>query len=971
MHTIEWILICLTLISLPKPVVEDHPYNNVPEILHHHHHDHHHKYDVFVNFRGSDIREGFLAHLIKALSEKKIVTFVDYELERGDEISALFDAIETSLISLVIFSPNYTNSAWCLDELVKIVECREKNGQILLPVFYKLDPAIVRNQNGNYGNIAVAEQEKRFSSSRVQKWKSALRKSADISGFPSSDFSDDAKLIEKIVKVVLKRLDHGRLVNSKGIVGIGKQILHVESLLQLESQDVRAIGIWGMSGIGKTTIADEVYNKLGSDYEGCYFKAHVNEETRRRGIMSLKEELYSTLLGDQDLKIDTLNGLPYYVERRLRRMKVLVVLDDVNDLQQLETLIGSKLDLFGNGSRIIITSGDKQVLFAGGVDDIYEVKPLNFNDSLRLFNLNAFKQNQKEYKELSKMMVKYAEGIPLVLKVLGGLLRGKDKQVWEDFLGRFRKNIPIKTVHPIFRLSYNDLDDREKKIFLDIACFFNGLHLKVDDIQLLLKDHDYSVGVELESLKNKALITISPDNVVSIHNIIQQTALKLFAKKPKATVKSKGSEAIRSLAIDVSTIKELQLHPKVFAKMNKLRYLDIYSNGYLRWARFPLESLPCSFSGENLVVLDLQYSRVRKLWHDDHKDLANLKYLKLGSSSDLLELPDLSNAKNLEVIDLRLCTGLKSVHPSVFTLNKLKKLDLGGCFSLRSFRSNTRFSSLHYLSLAGCPALNEFSVISKDMVMLNLELTGIKQLPSTIGLQTKLEKLLLAHSYIENLPESIKLLPGLRHLDLRHCRKLRSLPELPSSLITLNASDCVSLENVTFPSTAVQILKEDKRRVAFWNCLKLDQHSLKAIGLNAQINIKKFARQHISISRDHDDYDAQGTYVYPGSSVPEWLVYRTTHDYMTIDLSFMNHSSQLGFIFCFIVPPVPSQGSILRFNISVDEGDDSQLHLDRTSREIKSDHVYLVSDRGFSRYLNSRVKVQPRSKYLKFTFEYC
>jgi hypothetical protein len=292
-----------------------------------------------------------------------------------------------------------------------------------------------------------------------------------------------------------------------------------------------------MSGIGKTTIAEQVFGRLcsDSDYEGCYFKADVKKESERRGIMYLKKELYSTLLRQQDLNIETPGGLPDYVVRMLHRMKVLVVLDDVDDyLQQLETLIGSTLDnWFGKGSRIIITSGDRQVL-AGRVDDIYEVKPLEFNDSLRLFNLNAFQQNQtnqKEYKELPKMMVEYAEGIPLVLKVLGRLLRGKDKEVWEDYLGRFRKNIPIKIVHQIFRSSYNDLDCHEKKIFLDIACFFNGLSLKVDDIQLLVKDHDYSMCVEFESLKNKALITISPVNVVSMHNIIKQSALEIVREE--------------------------------------------------------------------------------------------------------------------------------------------------------------------------------------------------------------------------------------------------------------------------------------------------------------------------------------------------------------------------------------------------------------------------------------------------------
>jgi hypothetical protein len=333
-----------------------------------------------------------------------------------------------------------------------------------------------------------------------------------------------------------------------------------------------------------------------------------------------------------------------------------------------------------------------------------------------------------------------------------------------------------------------------------------------------------------------------------------------------------------------------------------------------------------------------------------------------------VELPDLSNATNIEVIDLRLCTSLKSVHPSIFTLNKLKKLDLGGCFSLKSLKSEIHLTSLRYLSLAGCYALKEFSVTSKEMVKLNLERTCIQQLPSSINLQTKLEKLLLAHSYIEKLPESIKNLTRLSHLGLENCSKLRNLPVLPPSLIILDASGCVSLDNVDFPSTSHQMLKENKTRVAFWNCLKLDQHSLNAIRLNAQINMMKFTHQDISISCDRD-CDAQGTYVYPGSNVPEWLLYRTTRDDMTIDLSFGNHSSPLGFIFCFIVPQVPSEGFILRFNIEIDEGEeDIRLYLDRPRQKIRSDHVYLVSDRGFSRYLNSRVKDQPKFK-IKVTAE--
>ena len=179
-----------------------------------------------------------------------------------------------------------------------------------------------------------------------------------------------------------------RIVNSKGLDGIEKQISHVESLLQVESQDVRAIGIWGMSGIGKTIIAEEVYKRLCSKFEGCYFKANIREEWGGHVNMYLKKDLFSTLLGEQDLKFDTQHGLPYFVERRIRRMKVLIVLDDVNNSRQLETLIGT-LDWFGTGSRIIVTTKDKQVVAKMVVDnDRYEVKALDFDDSFRPISIS-------------------------------------------------------------------------------------------------------------------------------------------------------------------------------------------------------------------------------------------------------------------------------------------------------------------------------------------------------------------------------------------------------------------------------------------------------------------------------------------------------------------------------------------------------------------------------------------------------
>jgi len=321
---------------------------------------------------------------------------------------------------------------------------------------------------------------------------------------------------------VLKRLSK-HPVNSKGLVGIDKSISHLESLLCQESEKVRVIGIWGMGGIGKTTIAEEIFNQNFSEYEGCCFLAKVSEELGRHGITFLKEKLFSTLLAE-DVKIDSPNRLSDYIQRRIGRMKILIVLDDVKEEGQIEMLFGT-LDWFRSDSRIIVTTRDKQVLITNEVDDIYEIKVLESSEALQLFNMNAFKQShlEIEYHELSKRVVDYAKGIPLVLNVLAHMLCGKDKKVWESQLDKL-KRLPSKKVHDVMRLSYDDLDRLEKKYFLDIACFFNGLSLKVDYMNILLKDceSDNSVVVGLERLEDKALITISEDNVISMHDILQE-----------------------------------------------------------------------------------------------------------------------------------------------------------------------------------------------------------------------------------------------------------------------------------------------------------------------------------------------------------------------------------------------------------------------------------------------------------------
>ncbi|RVW60087.1 TMV resistance protein N [Vitis vinifera] len=117
-------------------------------------------YDVFLSFRGEDTRNNFTDHLYTDLAQKGITTFKDDQLRRGENIAPeLLKAIEESRYSIVVFSKTYADSKWCLDELAKIMECRQEYGQIVLPIFYHVDPSDVRKQTGSFEEAFTKYEE--------------------------------------------------------------------------------------------------------------------------------------------------------------------------------------------------------------------------------------------------------------------------------------------------------------------------------------------------------------------------------------------------------------------------------------------------------------------------------------------------------------------------------------------------------------------------------------------------------------------------------------------------------------------------------------------------------------------------------------------------------------------------------------------------------------------------------------------
>nr|XP_048332851.1 disease resistance protein Roq1-like [Ziziphus jujuba var. spinosa] len=268
---------------------------------------------------------------------------------------------------------------------------------------------------------------------KVQRWRDALKEVTNLSGYDSKDFGDEYQLVGRIVGDVLVKLFTSLSTNysERGLVGIQIRITKIEGLLgNIGSMDVCTIGLYGMMGIGKTTLAKAVFAKLYHHFSRHSFLCNVREE------FHLREKLFSELLKE------TYNPSMEWpsIKDRLRCTKVLIVLDDLDDAtSQFDNLLS--MCEFGNGSRIIITSRDMQVLKTV-TDQVYEVERLNDFEALELFHLHAFKQNSdiaRDYAILSEEMASYTDGNPFALRVLGSFLSSKTIRDWESALEELQR----------------------------------------------------------------------------------------------------------------------------------------------------------------------------------------------------------------------------------------------------------------------------------------------------------------------------------------------------------------------------------------------------------------------------------------------------------------------------------------------------------------------------------------------------
>ncbi|KAK2966179.1 hypothetical protein RJ640_008745 [Escallonia rubra] len=709
-------------------------------------------YDVFLSFRGIDTRSTFTDHLYTALVGAGFCTFRDNEeIDRGEEIGLeIKRAIPRSRCSVVVFSENYASSGWCLDELVMIMERRRTSKHVVLPVFYHVNPTDVRYQKGSFEN-AFARHDERFKAGkmgfeeewmeRMQGWREALKEAADLAGNVLEAEGYEAKFIQDdIVQVLEGKLSRTHLSIPEYLVGIDNQVNSISSWLHNGPSDVGIMSIWGIGGIGKTTIAKCVFHLNFRSFDAGSFLSDIAKTSQEsRGILSLQKQLVSDILVGKKRKIRSVDAGISEIRKAVSGKRVLLVLDDVEENDLVDAIVGMWMqNWFCPGSKIIITTRNQKFMKAHKPDTIHMVKvdPLPRTPSLKLFCRHAFREEDPPeiYTDLTSRVVALCGGLPLALEILGLSLFGESVDVWESTL-EMLKTIPDSDIQKKLEISYNSLkNDLDKNLFLDIACFFVGEDK--DLMVMILNECGFYPVCGIENLKVRGLLSVDHSNKLRMHQLIQQMGREIIRQKaPDEPWKhsrlwrhedslnvlegNTGTRAIQGLKLD--NWDEVELKTSAFRKMSELRLLFInyvkLTGGYkmfpkklrlLCWRGFPLKFIPTDYPLESLVVIDMHNSNLTRFWNGT-KVLGFLKTLNLSYSPHLTETPDFSILPNLERLILKGCYSLVEVHESIGDLEtSLVMLNLKGCKSLRKLpRTIGRLKVLETLIISGCSSLDQ------------------------------------------------------------------------------------------------------------------------------------------------------------------------------------------------------------------------------------------------------------------------
>lgn len=601
----------------------------------------------------------------------------DKTIEKGGLISEeIFKAIKESRIAVIVFSHSFASSSWCLDEVAKIMDREAAKKIIALPVFYNVDPREVRK--GKYKNKEFFNKHADdYDSETVKKWKEALKKAGLLFGWEfnnwtvaeppkesitdcpkdstriqlknqeskvmmelregtpiqlgSREIKDEAQLVESIVEEISILLQRTSFRVTEFQVGIDSQVTKLIDTHEMKSEQTCTIGLWSMRGMGKTTLAKALYNSKFLDFEGsAYVDGIKGAKQETDEMVRLQKKLLRQLLTEKISLNSDFEGRGL-IAKRLSCKRVLLILDDVDDICQINNL--AQAHWFGKGSKIIITTTDSDLLKKIPDSYIHNILPLNEADAGELFRHHASRNRRNKIGEnfgnYVDKVVQYTKCHPLALKVLGGAFSAFEENKWEGILDKFnRSSDPL--VDKALSVSYDGLDPEEKQIFLHIACFFNGWSRTY--VESVLKNWYFRVDMTVSNLIRRSLI-MDENGTLKVHELVELMGKNIVDREchDDAAKRSRlwrqvdvinvlsgdeETDAVKAIVLALPKPETIDIRSEAFAKLKNLGFLimiNVKTNfrdpiclprklRWFEWPECPASSLKLT-SPDNLAVL--------------------------------------------------------------------------------------------------------------------------------------------------------------------------------------------------------------------------------------------------------------------------------------------------------------------------------------------------------------------------------
>lgn len=596
-------------------------------------------------------------------------------------------------------------------------------------------------------------------------------------------------------------------LNVPKLQGLGTLFSQVkESLLQ---RDVPLLGVTGMGGSGKTTLAKALCND--PDVKGYFRMTVFVTVSQNPDIKKLLNRMWQRIVGRSN-EFDSIEDVRIQLQKRIRDKEpgsILVVLDDVWKKDHLE-----KLSFEGKGCKTLITARNKSI-----VDKPYELPCLRKPDDVSLFCLSAFDQDsipKTEDEELVNEVIEECKGLPLALKVIGKYLHSQRPEVWTAVKRKLSQGQPIDECHKALleclATSIDNVEEEVRECFLDMAIFPEARKSCADpllDLGVYVHELDWVDAYAI-------LVELASRNLVNL------------VDNPKRTRRSYQSS--RELSFHQhDVLRDMCIHRNRTNPINERRRLimpqkaDAIPNDWKKAAESafhaeivsfhtgPMEEKDwCEMKFPDAKALILNFSASEYFLPPFMESMPQLKVLIIvnhhSKRATLKGISVFSSLTQLKVVRLErvIVPPLQEYRQS---WQKLEKLSFTLCDGFGDVGLDWNFPCLVEFAIDHCSGLKELPASVCNMTSLRrLFVTNcpdLLNLPDDIGNLSFLQMLrLYACPILEKLPCSVCSLGRLQFLDISLCEHIKRLPDelgRLSSLEEIHMRDC---PGVNIPESA-------------------------------------------------------------------------------------------------------------------------------------------------------------------------